>query len=139
MSVYATRKETFNAVYRLYRDEWSTEKNREVFGKRADPNWYGHNYTLLVTVRGKVNEATGFLMDLKRLKVIIRDHVIEKLDHKNLNLEVDFMKGKIPTIELLCIEIFKQLKIPVEINPGVFLHSVRLYETEENFAEYFGN
>ncbi len=138
MFVYATRKETFSAVHRMYRDDWSEEKNQKVFGKLANTAWYGHNYTLFVTTRGKVNDTTGFLIDLKKLKVIIRDHVIEKLDHKNLNLEVDFMKGKMATPEILCIEIFKQLKAPIEANPGVFLHSVRLHETEDNFAEYSG-
>lgn len=138
MLVYATREETFNAVYRLCSDEWRSDSRRDVPGKPANLNWYGHNYTLSVTVRGEVNKDTGFLMDLKQLKRIIREHVIEKLDHKHLNLEVDFMSGKIPTTEQLCVEIFKQLKIPVEANPGVLLHSVSLRETEENSVAYFG-
>lgn len=125
-------------MHRTYRDEWSPEKNREAFGRRADPRWHGHNYSLFVTVRGKVHDTTGFLIDLKVLKVIIRDNVINKLDHKNLNLEVDFMKDRMITPEILCIEIFNQLKAPIEANPGVFLHSVRLCETDDNFVEYCG-
>jgi 6-pyruvoyltetrahydropterin/6-carboxytetrahydropterin synthase len=122
----------------MYRDEWSAEKNAEVFGKCANPNWHGHNYNLFVTVKGEVDYATGYLIDLKELKVIINDRVIEKLDHKNINLDVEFMAGKMASTELLCIEIFKQLKQPIEAYPGVFLHSVKLYETENNSAEYFG-
>jgi 6-pyruvoyltetrahydropterin/6-carboxytetrahydropterin synthase len=93
----------------MYREEWSAEKNAEVFGKCANPNWHGHNYNLFVTVKGEITYATGYLMDLKDLKVIINDYVIEKLDHKNLNKDVDFMEGKMASTELLCIEIFNQL------------------------------
>ena len=85
-----------------------------------------------------MTHATGYLMDLKDLKVIINEHVIEKLDHKNINLDVPFMKGKMASTELLCIEIFNQLKAPIEAHEGVFLHSVKLFETENNSAEYFG-
>ncbi|MBC7568964.1 MAG: 6-carboxytetrahydropterin synthase [Spirosoma sp.] len=138
MVVYVTRRETFNAAHRMYREEWSAEKNEDVFGKCANPNWHGHNYTLLVTVKGEVSDATGYLIDLKQLKVIIQDHIIEKLDHKNLNLDVDFMTGKMATTERLCMAIFTQLKTPIERNIGVFLHSVRLHETENNSAECFG-
>ena len=139
MMIYITRKEHFNAAHRLYRKEWSDEKNQEVFGKCANPNWHGHNYNLFVTVKGEVTQSTGYLMDLKELKVIINDYVIEKLDHKNLNMDVDFMTGKMASTELLTIEIYRQLKQPVEANAGVFLHSIKLYETENNFAEYFGD
>jgi len=138
MMIYITRKEHFNAAHRMYREEWSEEKNKEVFGKCANPNWHGHNYDLFVTVKGEITFATGYLIDLKDLKVIINDHVIEKLDHKNINKDVDFMAGKMASTELLCIEIFNQLKKPIEDKEGVFLHSVKLYETENNFAEYFG-
>jgi 6-pyruvoyltetrahydropterin/6-carboxytetrahydropterin synthase len=138
MIVHVTRREQFNAAHRMHREEWSAEMNEEIFGKCANPNWHGHNYTLFVTVKGEVNDSNGYLIDLKQLKMIIQDHVIEKLDHKNLNLDVDFMKGKMATTELLCIEIFNQLKMPIEINQGVSLHSVKLYETENNYAEHFG-
>jgi 6-pyruvoyltetrahydropterin/6-carboxytetrahydropterin synthase len=139
MMIHITRREHFNAAHRMYRDEWSAEKNLEVFGKCANPNWHGHNYNLFVTVKGHVTHATGYLIDLKELKVIINDYVIEKLDHKNINLDVPFMKGKMASTELLCIEIFNQLKAPIEAYEGVFLHSVRLFETENNSAEYFGD
>lgn len=138
MLVHLTRRETFNAAHRMYREEWSPEENTAVFGKCANPNWHGHNYSLFVTVKGKINYETGYLIDLKHLKTIINDHVIEKLDHKNLNLDVPFLQGKMATTELLCVEIFNELKTPIESNNGVFLHSVRLHETENNYAEYFG-
>lgn len=138
MLIYVTRRETFNAAHRMYREEWSAEKNEEVFGKCANPNWHGHNFTLFVTVKGEISDERGYLIDLKELKVIIRDYVIEKVDHKNLNLDVDFMKNRMATTEMLCAEIFHQLKTPVEMHEGVFLHSVRLHETENNSAEYFG-
>jgi 6-pyruvoyltetrahydropterin/6-carboxytetrahydropterin synthase len=93
---------------------------------------------LFVTVKGEVTHATGYLIDLKELKIIINEYVIEKLDHKNINKDVEFMAGKMASTELLTIEIFNQLKAPIEAYPGVFLHSVKLYETENNFAEYFG-
>ena len=139
MMIYITRKEHFNAAHRMYREEWSEEKNAEVFGKCANPHWHGHNYNLFVTVKGEVTHATGYLIDLKDLKVIINEYVIEKLDHKNINLDVPFMQGKMASTELLCIEIFNQLKSPIEAHKGVFLHSVKLYETENNSAEYFGD
>ncbi len=123
----------------MYREEWSAEQNQERFGKCANPNWHGHNYNLLVTIKGEVTQETGYLMDLKDLKVIINNYVIEKLDHKNINLDVDFMKGIMASTELLCAGIFNQLKKPIEQHAGVFLHSIRLYETENNSAEYFGD
>lgn len=139
MMIHITRKEHFNAAHKMYRDEWSAEKNAEVFGKCANPNWHGHNYNLFVTVKGEITHATGYLIDLKELKVIINDYVIEKLDHKNINLDVEFMKGQMASTELLCIGIFNQLKAPIEAYEGVFLHSVRLFETDNNSAEYFGD
>lgn len=123
----------------MYRNEWTAEQNHRVFGKCANPNWHGHNYELFVTVKGEVNNETAYIIDLKELKVIINDFVIEKLDHKNINLDVDFIFGKMATTELLCIEIFRQLQHPIEAYSGVYLHSVKLAETENNYAEYFGN
>lgn len=135
--IYVTRKEHFNAAHRVFRPEWSEEKNREVFGKCANPNWHGHNYDLFVTVKGEPNTETGFVMDIKQLSIMIRDEVIEKLDHKNLNLDVDFLKGKIPSTEILAIAIWD---IMVEkIKPhGCVLHAIKLFETERNYVEYFG-
>lgn len=122
----------------MYREEWSAEKNEEVFGRCANPNWHGHNFTLFVTVKGEIDNKKGYLIDLKELKKMIQEYVIEKVDHRNLNLDVDFMKGKMATTEMLCAQIFHQLKKPVEACKGVFMHSVRLHETENNSAEYFG-
>jgi len=133
--IYITRKEHFNAAHKLARTDWTDEKNKEVFGKCSNPNWHGHNYDLYVTVKGEVNPETGYVIDLKYLKHIINDYVIEKLDHKNINLDVDFMNGKMASTEILAMEIWNQL-IP-HIN-GAELHSIKLFETENNFVEYFG-
>ncbi|MEY3678258.1 MAG: hypothetical protein RI924_399, partial [Bacteroidota bacterium] len=90
--IYITRRERFNAAHKLYREDWSADKNKETFGKCANPNWHGHNYELFVTIKGEINPETGFVMDLKELKSIILEEVIDKLDHKNINIDVDFMK-----------------------------------------------
>jgi 6-pyruvoyltetrahydropterin/6-carboxytetrahydropterin synthase len=135
--IYITRRERFNAAHKLFREEWSNEENMEVFGKCSNPNWHGHNYELYVTVKGEVDITTGFVIDLKVLKHIILTYVTEKLDHKNVNLDVDFMKGKMASTEVLAIEIFKQLKPHVEAL-GVQMHKIKLCETENNFVEYFG-
>jgi len=135
--IYITRREQFNAAHKLFKEEWSNEQNMEVFGKCSNPNWHGHNYELFVTVKGEVDPQTGFVIDLKVLRDIIRTHVTDKLDHRNINLDVDFMKGKMASTEVLAIEIFKQLK--AQLDPlSVALHSVKLVETENNFVEYFG-
>ena len=136
--VYLTRIEHFNAAHKLYNPSWSKEKNDEVFGKCANENWHGHNYELLVTVKGEPDPDTGFIVDAKYLSRLIKEHVLDKVDHRNLNVDVDFMQGKMASTEMLTIEIFNQLKAPIEANEGVFLHSVKLYETENNFAEYLG-
>lgn len=135
--IYITRKEHFNAAHKLYKEEWSAEKNLQVFGKCSNPNWHGHNYDLFVTVKGEVKEETGFVIDLKILRDIINREVINKLDHQNINLDVDFMKGKMASTEVLAIEIWNQLVTPIT-NEGAILHSVKLFETENNFVEYFG-
>ena len=135
--IYITRKENFNAAHKLSRTDWSLEKNKEVFGKCANPNWHGHNYQLFVTVKGEVNPETGFLVDLKWLKKVINTNVIDKLDHQNLNLDVDFMKNKLASTENLAIAIWDIL-YPLMVEEGVELHSVKVYETENNFVEYLG-
>ena len=135
--VHIIRRERFNAAHKLWREEWSEEKNYEVFGKCANPNWHGHNYELFVTVKGKVNPVTGFVIDLKDLSDLIKERVIEKLDHKNLNLDVDFMAGKMASTEILAMEIWNQLEKPIE-GLGGFLHCVKVQETENNLVEYFG-
>ncbi len=135
--VYITRRERFNAAHKLYIPEWSEEKNLEVFGKCSNPNWHGHNYDLFVTVKGDADPKTGLVMDLKALSRVIRERVTDKLDHKNMNLDVDFMKGRMPSAEVLAEAIWEQLEGPVR-EMGGQLHKVRLTETENNIVEYLG-
>lgn len=135
--IYITRREHFNAAHKLHNPKWSEEKNDEVFGKCANPNWHGHNYNLFVTVKGDVNTDTGYSVNLKELSLIIRKYVTDKLDHKNLNLDVDFMKGLMPSTENVAIAIWKELQPPVNAL-GCKLHAIKLYETENNYVEYFG-
>ena len=137
--VYVSRKEHFNAAHKLYNPAWSEEKNREVFGACANENWHGHNFELIVTVKGIPDPETGFVIDLKKLSSLIRTEVVEKLDHKNINLDVDFMKGKFASCEVLVMEIWKILASVVKnMAYSAELHSVRLYETPRNYVEYFG-
>jgi len=133
--VYVTRRETFNAAHRLFNPKYTDEENLKIFGKCSNPNWHGHNYVLEVVVKGEVDKDTGFVINQKELKRIMREQVIEKMDHKNLNIETDFMKGVIPTSENIVIAIWGQLVN--EIKNGV-LYSVKLYETENNYFEYRG-
>ncbi len=135
--IYITRRESFNAAHKLARTDWSDDKNAEVYGKCANPNWHGHNYQLYVTVKGEVNPETGFLVDLKWLKQVINTYVVDKIDHRNLNLDVDFMKDKLASTENLAIAIWQELLAPIEAS-GAKLHSIKIYETENNFVEYFG-
>lgn len=137
--VFITRKEHFNAAHRLFKEEYSDEKNLEVFGACSNPHWHGHNYTLWVTIAGPIDENTGFVMNLKELSRLIRDHIIEAVDHKNINIEVEFMKGKLASTENLAIAIFDVLKNELLKFPSIRLHCVKLMETENNFVEYFGN
>jgi 6-pyruvoyltetrahydropterin/6-carboxytetrahydropterin synthase len=135
--IYITRRERFNAAHRLFRPEFSDEENLEVFGKCSNPNWHGHNYELFVTVKGEIDESTGFLLNLKKLSKIIREKVIAKLDHKNINLEVDFMQGKLASTENLAVGIWKELEQLIQLLSAE-LHCVKVSESENNFAEYFG-
>jgi 6-pyruvoyltetrahydropterin/6-carboxytetrahydropterin synthase len=135
--VYITRIEKFNAAHKLWVESWSEDKNKEVFGKCSNKNWHGHNYYLHVTVKGHPDPITGFIVDVKKLSVLIKEHIIEHLDHSNLNLDVPFIpKGMMPTTENLVIAIWNQLvdKLPGECS----LHSVKLFETDSIYAEYFG-
>jgi 6-pyruvoyltetrahydropterin/6-carboxytetrahydropterin synthase len=134
--VYLTRMEHFNAAHKLYNPRWSREKNDEIFGVCANDNWHGHNYDLYVTVKGEADADTGFLFDVKKLSVIIKEQVIEKVDHKNLNLDVDFMKGKMCSSENLAVGIWEQLQ--THLPAGIRLHCVKLYETPRIYVEYFG-
>lgn len=135
MKVYISRKAHFNAAHRVYNPAWTDAKNAEVFGKCANPYMHGHNFELEVTLCGTPNPDTGFVYDLKKLKEIIELHVIEKLDHKNLNEEVDFLKGKIPSTEHIAIGIWEILRT---IFPEGMLYNVRLYETPRNYVDYRG-
>lgn len=134
--VYITRIEHFNAAHKLYNPAWSKEKNEDVFGKCANEKWHGHNFDLYVTIKGRPDPDTGFVFDAKKLSGIIREHVTEKLDHKNLNLDVDFMEGKLCSIENLVVGIWQQLA--PQMPESVALHSLKLYETPRIYVEYFG-
>lgn len=134
--LYLTRKEHFNAAHKLYVEDWSEEKNETVFGKCANKNWHGHNYSLFVTVKGMPDPTTGFIMDVKKLSDIMKKVVVDKLDHSNLNMDVDFIpKNLQATTENLCKLIWEQLEPNII---GCKLHCVKLQETENIYAEYFG-
>jgi len=135
--VFLTRVETFNAAHKLYNPKWSDAENLEVFGKCANPNWHGHNYELHVTVKGSPDKETGFIFNAKTLGDLIKEEVIERIDHKNLNLDVDFMKGIQTSAENLAIAIWNRLQPHIEAR-GIQLHAVRLYETPKIYVEYFG-
>ncbi|MHB8906588.1 MAG: 6-carboxytetrahydropterin synthase [Melioribacteraceae bacterium] len=133
--IFVTRREIFSSSHRIYNPNFSENENERIFGKCSNPNGHGHNYTLEVTVAGEVDPKTGYVIDLKLLKEIIIENVIQKVDHKNLNLDVDFLKGKIPTSENICVGIWNQL---IDKIPSGKLYSIKLYETENNYVEYKG-
>lgn len=134
--VYLTRIEHFNAAHRLFNPNWTPEKNEATFGKCANNNWHGHNFELFVTIKGKPDSHTGFIFDAKKLSVIIRERVVDKLDHRNLNLDVDFMKDKLCSIENLVVGIWKELEpaLPEKVK----LHYIKLVETPRIYVEYYG-
>ena len=129
------RKEHFNAAHRLYNPAWDMAKNDAVFGKCNNPNFHGHNYEIVVKVTGEPDRETGYVMDMKILSELIRDHILEKFDHKNLNLDTEYFKTLNPTAENICVVIYDLLR--AQIDPQLDLQ-VRLYETERNFVEYPG-
>ncbi len=135
--MYVTRRECFNAAHRVYNPKWSDKKNNEVFGACANPNWHGHNYELFVTVKGNMNKDTGFVVDLRALSVLIKKQIIDKVDHKNFNLDVPFLKGQMSSTENIIVAFWEQLEKPIA-KLGCKLHSIKLQETENNVAEYFG-
>jgi 6-pyruvoyltetrahydropterin/6-carboxytetrahydropterin synthase len=135
--LYLTRRERFASAHKLERKDWSAEKNKETFGACSNPNWHGHNYVLYITIKGEINPETGFVINLKDLSQIMKKKIIGKLDHKNINLEVDFMQGKMATTEVLAYEIWHQLEQDIA-KLGAALHCVKLVETENNYVEYFG-
>ncbi len=134
--LHLTRKEHFNAAHRLWNKTWSEEKNYDVFGKCANPHFHGHNFELFVTVKGEPDPETGCVINLKELKEIIRLKVCQELDHKNLNIEVEWLADCIPSIENMTVRIWQ--RIAGELPPGVTLHRVTLWETENNYVEYYG-
>lgn len=136
-TVYITRREHFNAAHKLWREDWSVEQNAAVFGKCSNHNWHGHNYTIFVKVKGAPSAETGFVIDLKDLSVIIKERVIEPLDHKNINLDVPFMSGMLASTENLVIKIWEEIEEPIRQAGGELCH-IRLEETENNYVDYYG-
>jgi 6-pyruvoyltetrahydropterin/6-carboxytetrahydropterin synthase len=137
--IYVSRKEHFNAAHKLYNPKWSKEKNTEVFGPCANENWHGHNFELIVTVKGDPDPDTGFVIDLKKLSNLIKDEILEKVDHRNFNVDVDFMIDKMPSCENITMEFWKILAPKIQaISSRARLHSLKLYETPRNYVEYFG-
>ncbi len=135
--IFLTRRERFNAAHRLFRKEWSDDKNFEVFGKCSNPNWHGHNYELFVTIKGDTSDETGFVINLKTLSKIVRERIIDKMDHKNLNIDVEFMAGKITTAENIAIAIWNEIEADIKAY-DCHLHCVKVVETENNSIEYYG-
>lgn len=133
--VYITRKEHFNAAHRLYNPAWSDEQNEIYFGKCANKNYHGHNFDLYVTLKGYANPDTGMVMDLKKLKLVIKEQVIDQLDHMNINEDVAFMKGQLASIENIVVAIWERLEPFIENGK---LHCIKLVETERNYVEYYG-
>lgn len=127
------RKEHFNAAHRLHNPHWSEEKNREVFGKCNNAHYHGHNYELIVEVTGEIDPETGYLIDMKVLSDLIKEHVLDKFDHQNLNLDTEEFKNLNPSAENIAVVIWNILRTKIEKNLDL---KVRLYETERNFVEY---
>lgn len=134
---YLTRRERFSSAHRLFQQELSDTENAQIYGQCSHPNWHGHNYELFVTVKGDVNPEIGFTLNLKTLSNIIKTYIIDKVDHKNLNLDVPFLKGEIPTTENLSIAIWDELAPHIK-ELGAKLYKIKVQETENNFIEYFG-
>lgn len=133
MKVAVCRKEHFNAAHRLFNPGWTHEKNDAVFGKCNNPNWHGHNYELVVRLEGDINPETGYVYDMKTLSDLIREHVIQKFDHKNLNLDTEEFKNINPTAENIAVVIYNILREKIELQ---YTLKIRLYETDRNFVEY---
>ena len=136
MKVTVSRKAHFNAAHRLFVKSWSDEKNFKVFGKCNNPNFHGHNYEIIVNVKGDVDPVTGMVIDLKHLKDIIKEDVEDLLDHKNLNTEIKYFEEVVPTAENICIFIWNILRNKIDSDKDI---SVTLFETPRNYVEYSGN
>lgn len=135
--VYITRRFYFSASHRVFNPQLSDEQNLKIYGKCSSPNGHGHNYVLNVTVAGEVDETMGYVMDLTELKNLVEEDVVSKIDHKNLNMDVDFLKGLLPTTENIAIKIWEQIEAKVN-NSKRKLYSVELKETENNSVIYKG-
>lgn len=138
--VYVSRKEYFNAAHKLYNEQWTKEKNEEIFGPCANEHWHGHNFELIVTIKGKPDEESGWVMDMKKLGKLVRENFTDKLDHRNMNIDVDFLKGIQPTCENLVIKCWEILFPLISIHSKniATLYSIQLHETHKNFVEYRG-
>ncbi len=136
--VHITRRERFSAAHKLWRNDWSDDQNFDTFGKCANPNWHGHNYELFVTVKGPVNPETGFVADLKEIGDLLKSKVISKLDHKNVNLDVPFMAGKLTSTENIALAIWDEIVSDMN-GLGCTLHCIKIVETENNYIEYYGD
>ena len=139
--IYVSRKEHFNAAHKLYNPAWTEEQNDKVFGPCANKNWHGHNFELIVTVQGEVDVETGYVMDMKVLSDLIKEEIINKVDHKNFNLDVDFMQGKMTSCENIIASIWEILepKISHLSQNRAVLARIRLHETKNNFVEFCGH
>ncbi len=135
--IHLTRRERFSAAHRLFQTGLSDSENLALYGPCANPNWHGHNYELWVTVKGNISKEVGYVADLKKISTVIREKVIDKLDHKNINTEVSFMSETIASTENLAVAIWRELEEEIE-KIGVTLHCVKLQETENNSVEYYG-
>ena len=135
--IHVSRRERFSSAHKLWNDQLSDKENDELFDKCAYPNYHGHNYELIVTVKGEIIEKTGYLFDLKKLSRILKESVIKKLDHRNLNVDVDFLEGKITTAENIAVAIWEEIA-PIILAEGGKLHKIKLIETENNYVEYYG-
>ena len=137
--VFVSRQEHFNAAHKLYNPNWPPERNQEVFGPCANEYYHGHNFELIVTVKGEPDPETGFVIDLKVLSKLIKTLIVDKVDHRNLNLEVDFMQGKMASCEIFVAEIWNILAPAIAAaSHRATLHKIKLYETPRNYVEYYG-
>ena len=137
--IYINRREFFNAAHKLYNPNWTKEQNEDFFGPCANENWHGHNFEMVITVKGEPDPETGYVMNMKDLGKIAKEHIIDKVDHKNLNMDVDFLKGKMTSCETLAMEFWKILAPKVkEFAPNAELHCIELHETRKNFVQYYG-
>lgn len=136
MKITVCRKEHFNAAHRLFNPGWDDQKNEQVFGKCNNPNFHGHNYDLIVKVRGEIDPDTGYVIDMKVLKELVKAHILDRFDHRNLNLDVKELQGLNPTAENIAVVIWNILRKQIDTKLEL---KVVLYETDRNFVEYDGN